>query len=127
MSSAPLQELAREWREDAERFRTYGAEQLATACAKHADDLEAALAAREMTAVTLEEAAEMGGYSYSHLQHLVAEGKIENVGSKGEPRIRRADVPVKAGHTRRTESRTKGEVLEEDVLELRRDQEAAES
>lgn len=118
----PLSELAAGWREDADRFREYGADRLATACEKHADELEAAAGATRLDAVTLEEAAEIGGYSYSHLQHLVAEGTIENVGEPGAPRIRRCDVPVKPGHGRQKDRRGKGEILDEDVLELRREE-----
>ncbi len=55
-------------------------------------------AAARIEAVSLEEAASLGGYSYSHLQCLVARGEIENLGEKGSPRIRHCDVPVKPGH-----------------------------
>lgn len=48
--------------------------------------------------VTLREAAMFGGYSYAHLQRLVADKVIPDIGRKGSPRIRRADVPIKAGH-----------------------------
>lgn len=96
-----LIELAETWREDAKILHSYGAERLALTCEKHADELEAAAAARRIEALTLEEASEIGGYSYSHLQHLVADGKIPNVGEKGDPRIRRCDVPRKPGQGRR--------------------------
>lgn len=117
-----LAELAQRWREEAETLRCYGAERLATAAERHADELEAAAGAARIEAVTLEEAAQIGGYSYSHLQHLVAEDTIPNVGEKGDPRIRRSDVPVKPGHGRRREkpASTKGELLDADVLEMRR-------
>jgi hypothetical protein len=49
-------------------------------------------------AVTLTEAAHLGGYSVDRLQKLVAGGEIENVGKKHRPRIRRSDVPMKPGH-----------------------------
>lgn len=121
MSPDPLGALTDRWREEAETLRSYGADRLATAAERHADELEAAVGAARVSAVTLEEAAEIGGYSYSHLQHLVAEGKIANVGEKGDPRIRRCDVPVKPGHGRRVEpGSTKGEVLASDVLAMRR-------
>ena len=48
--------------------------------------------------VTLQEASLIGGYSVDHLQRLVAGGTIGNVGRKGAPRVRRADVPIKPGH-----------------------------
>ncbi|HKO16724.1 MAG TPA: hypothetical protein VJU87_10815 [Gemmatimonadaceae bacterium] len=49
--------------------------------------------------VSLQQASAIGGYSIDHLQRLVREGRIENRGRKHAPRIRRADVPVKAGFT----------------------------
>lgn len=50
-------------------------------------------------AVTLQEAHELGGYSVDHLQRMVRKGVLVNVGQKGRPRIRRADVPHRPGHT----------------------------
>jgi hypothetical protein len=49
--------------------------------------------------VTLTEAHLIGGYSVDRLQKLVASGEIQNVGRRNRPRIRRADVPVKPGHS----------------------------
>lgn len=98
MRSASLAALVQTWRTEAKTFRAYGEERLAIACERHADQVEAAAVAEEAREVTLEEAAQIGGYSYSHLQHLVARGDIENVGTKHSPRIRGADVPRKPGH-----------------------------
>lgn len=64
-------------------------------------DLEALQRAQSSAVVTLREASLIGGYSLDHLQRLVAGGQLENVGRKGRPRIRRDDVPVKAGHNLR--------------------------
>jgi hypothetical protein len=50
----------------------------------------------ELEALTLEEAVKESGYTYSALQKKVG-GEIENVGSKGSPRIRRQDLPMKGG------------------------------
>lgn len=47
--------------------------------------------------VTLAEGARRSGYSADHLQRLVADGKIPNVGRKGRPRIRVVDLPKKPG------------------------------
>lgn len=69
--------------------------------------IRTALAERDLGAVTLREAAEIGGYSYSRLQELVGE-RIENVGEPGAPRIRRSDVPVKPGASRRDRRRGRG-------------------
>jgi hypothetical protein len=46
-------------------------------------------------ALTLADAAKESGYSSEHLRHLVASGKLENVGRKHAPRVRRADLPRK--------------------------------
>ena len=48
--------------------------------------------------LTLREASLLGGYSVDHLQRLVSQGTLRNVGRKGAPRIRRDDVPTKPGH-----------------------------
>jgi hypothetical protein len=110
VTTALLSDLAHRWRADAERFRQLGQEGPAQMSEAHADELEARLRESEMEAVTLEEAAQLGGYSYSHLQHLVAAGEIENVGEKHAPRIRRCDVPRKPGQ--RTASHSKAEALD---------------
>lgn len=122
----PLEKLADRWRREADVLRSYGAERLAAACEEHADQVEAASAARRLDAVTIQEAHEIGGYSYSHLQHLLADGTIENVGTKGDPRMRRSDVPIKPGHSRRgASSRSKAEIVEERVRESRRQEASA--
>ena len=106
-----LRALTATWRKEALIFRRYGEERLAIACETHADELEAAAAATRIEAVSLEEAAEVGGYSYSHLQCLVARGEIENIGQKGSPRIRRCDVPIKPGYGK-GQTRSKEDVLD---------------
>lgn len=108
----PLADLADRWRDEARSLRTYGAEKIADAAEQHADELDAARAAQELHAVTLEEAEVIGGYSYSHLQRLVKEGTIPNAGREGRPRILRRDVPVKPGHNTRGGRRSKLEILE---------------
>ena len=50
--------------------------------------------------VTLREAAEFGGYAYSTLEHRVRVGELPNAGEKGNPRLRRRDVPLKAESSR---------------------------
>jgi hypothetical protein len=61
----------------------------------------AALAESNTDLVTLTEAHTIGGYSIDHLQRLVSNGKIQNIGRKGSPRIRRSDVPIRPGHSER--------------------------
>lgn len=88
-----LPDIWRSRASDLERF----AAPVAEAFREAADDLEEAFRATEES-VTLQEAHAIGGYSIDHLQRLVASGQIANVGRKGKPRLRRADVPVKPGH-----------------------------
>lgn len=52
---------------------------------------------RELEALTLEQAAQESGYSYSQLQKLLAGGTLPNVGAKNHPRVRRGALPRKPG------------------------------
>lgn len=88
---SPLRSLAESWREDAARFRQYGAEKLAAACDLHADALEERLRAWRLEALTLEEAARESGLAYDTVQRKVGE-EIPNAGEKGSPRVRRCDL-----------------------------------
>ncbi len=45
--------------------------------------------------LTLQQAADESGFSYGHMQRLVSEGELENVGAPGSPRVRRGDLPRK--------------------------------
>lgn len=94
----PVEALPGRWRDEAELLRECGADGQADTLERCAGELETGIAAQRLDAVTLEEASAIGGYSYSHLQHLVADGDIPNVGRPGAPRIRRCDVPRKPGH-----------------------------
>jgi len=64
-------------------------------------DLRTLREAESLGVVSLQEAHLIGGYAIDSLQRMVASGQIENVGRKGKPRIRRADVPVKPGYSLR--------------------------
>ncbi len=59
--------------------------------------MEAALREQALEALTLNEASEESGYSYSALQKMVADGKLPNLGDRNRPRVRRGDLPRKAG------------------------------
>jgi excisionase family DNA binding protein len=88
--------LPTHWRARAtelERFAPEAAEAFRDA----ADQLESTLQSKA-DSVTIKEAAALGGLSTDHIQRLVASGRIENVGRKGRPRIRRDDVPTKPGY-----------------------------
>jgi len=88
--------LLSHWRSRASDLDRY-APAAAQAFREAADELAEALNGAEET-VSLKEAEMLGGYPVDSLQRMVACGRIQNVGRKGKPRIRRADVPVKPGH-----------------------------
>ncbi len=76
----------------------------AKVAAEIVSDLEALQRAQASDAVTLRDASVIGGYSLDHLQRLVADGQIENVGAKRgrlEGGAGAMDVPVKPGHNLR--------------------------
>ena len=89
--------LSSQWRSRASDLERYSPS-AAQAFREAADELEKTLQGAEET-VSLKEAAMLGGYSTDSLQRMVAAGRIQNFGRKGKPRVRRADVPVKPGHT----------------------------
>jgi hypothetical protein len=89
--------LSSQWRSRASDLERYSPS-AAQAFRDAADELEKVLQSGEET-VSLKEAALLGGYSGDALQKMVASGRIQNFGRKGKPRIRRADVPVKPGHS----------------------------
>lgn len=94
-----LSALAEKWREEASGYERDGAQvDGAKLLRRVAGELEANAAAERLETVTLEEAEAIGGYSYSHLQHLVADGTLPNAGRPGAPRLYCRDVPRKPGH-----------------------------
>lgn len=92
--------LATNWRNQAEGLRRYGANAQALVLEQCAEELETARRASELELLTLEAAASESGYSYSALQKMVASGGLANVGDKNRPRVRRGDLPRKAGRLR---------------------------
>jgi len=101
------------WRSEAERLRELGAESQAKALEWCAGELEQAHREWELEALTLSDAADECGYSYSTLQKKVADGDVENMGEKNHPRIRRCDLPKKPSRPKPvgTEPDLAGEVL----------------
>jgi hypothetical protein len=83
------------WRADAEILRRRGAAQQADALESCAAELEQFERERALQALTLEQAAQESGYTYSALEKMVRRGEIENLGEKGRPRLRRGDLPRK--------------------------------
>ncbi len=95
-------DLASEWRQKAKEFHRFGADEQAVTLECCADDLEEAWRVWQTEPLTLEEAAEESGYSYSSLQKRVALGEIPNIGKPGAPRVQRQHLPRKTP-TRRFE------------------------
>ena len=86
-------ELVARWRAEADVLRRRGAEPLAVGLESCAVELEVWAKQHALEALTLAQAAAESGYSYSALQHLVADGKVKNAGTPHRPRIRRSDLP----------------------------------
>ena len=61
-----------------------------------ADEIEERALSHALETLTLRDAAEESGYSYSAIQKMVASGELTNLGDKGSPRVRRGDLPRKA-------------------------------
>lgn len=92
--------LATRWHKEAEILHRRGADDQATvleSCAKEVLE-EGRLFSSE--AITLEQAAQESGYSYSALQKMTRGGTIPNAGAKRSPRVRRGDLPKKPGSAR---------------------------
>lgn len=91
--AARLSQGRREAQELDERY-SQGA--LARLTLKHVEEIEGDLTALLDEALTLKQAADETGYSDDYLGRLVRDGKLENVGRKNAPRVRRGDLPRKA-------------------------------
>lgn len=97
MDASPLLTLAETWEEEADLLRRRGLEREATMEESLAEELREAVAEWKLEALTVAEASSETGYSESHLRALLSEGKLENVGREGAPRLRRGDLPAKPG------------------------------
>lgn len=96
LMTEPLFALVGRWREEAEQVRIrYADNRLARVFEIVANELESAIEDTQCQVLTLEQAAELSGYSVEHLGHLVRTGQIPNAGRKGAPRIRLEDCPKK--------------------------------
>ena len=97
MNVSAFEALSVRWRDDAERFRALGQDGPARMSEVHAEELDAALRQWMSESLTVAEAAAESGFSYDRLQHRLAAGSLPNIGTKGAPRIRRCDLPMKGG------------------------------
>ena len=91
-------ELIGRWRSDAEVLERHGDSRGAGMLRAHAAELGEVLRAWRDETLDLRQAGLESSYSYDHLRHRVADGSIPNAGRPGAPRIRRSDLPLKAGH-----------------------------
>ena len=98
VSTERLDGLAEEWRTRSGELRRMGLSQPADQMDAMAAELEDRITEWLDERLTLEQAAKESGYTYNHLQASVSDGKLPNAGERGEPRIRRRDLPVKGGH-----------------------------
>ena len=87
-----LRELADGWRAEALVLRKRGATAQAEALESCVADHEQVLDAWHTEELTLRQASEESGFSYSRLQQM----KDINIGTCGTPRIRRCDLPYKS-------------------------------
>jgi hypothetical protein len=83
------------WRAEAVMLRRRGAEAQAAAIESCGSDLEEEAQRFSYEGITLEEAANESGYSYSALQKMVSAGRVSNAGTSRRPLIYRRDLPRK--------------------------------
>ena len=87
---------ARELRINAEnRAELWPQDPLVSTLLSVADEIEERARAHALEELTLRDAVEESGYSYSAIQKMVASGELSNLGDKGNPRVRRGDLPRK--------------------------------
>jgi hypothetical protein len=95
--AATAADLPEAWRARAADLRAFGSdERAALLWERAADELEAA-AVRTDDFLTLRQAHAACGYSADHLGRLVRQGKLRNYGRLNAPRLRRSELPTKAG------------------------------
>jgi len=93
-------ELREKWAQRLTEWRRFGVSVNGAAIAEEVlADVDQLERDAQLGNVTLKEAHLIGGYSVDRLQKLVASGALENVGRRHRPRIRRAEVPIKPGHS----------------------------
>ncbi len=92
-----LMDLADRWAIEAASLERWGDDRGAAILRQCATELNAAARAHDDEEFTITAASAASGYSCDHLRALVASGEVPNAGRKGSPRIRRRDLPRKAG------------------------------
>lgn len=94
-----LTDLVGRWNARSRELEPY-APAAAEAFRRAAAELDEHIHTMDNAPLTLEQASSASGYSVDHLSRMVREGRIPNAGTKGRPRIRRADLPAKPGALR---------------------------
>lgn len=94
-----LESISERWRTEAAMLRRRGAAAQAAAMESCGSDLEEEARRFAYEAITLEQAANESGYSYSALQKMVSAGRVSNAGTSHRPLIPRRDLPKKPGRT----------------------------
>lgn len=92
MNVSRLRCLADRWRSEAELYDRRGLAEAARLAGSYAADLTQELDEWLLEGLTLAEAAEEAGLSYSAIQKQVARGDLPNAGRDGSPRVRRCDL-----------------------------------
>lgn len=92
MDLTALRSLAARWTDEAALLRRRGAPRQADALESAAEELEARLDTWWLETLTLQEAADEAGLSYSAVQKKVSRGDVPNAGREGSPRVRRCDL-----------------------------------
>lgn len=99
------------WRDRAASFRRYAPE-VANTLEDVAGELETVLRNVGAELLTLEAAARECGYSADHLGRLIREGRLTNHGRQHAPKVRRDELPRKAGKVHRLAPGPKGPNME---------------
>ena len=100
------------WRSEAKILHRRGASEQAAVLEQCASELEQEGRLFSLEELTLDQAVEESGYSYSALEKMIRTGRISNAGLPNQPRIRRGDLPKKPG------SRQEPSADEPDLAEL---------
>jgi predicted urease superfamily metal-dependent hydrolase len=91
-----LKPIIDRWRnQDAPMLRLRGAVEAAATTEALANELERLAEQHTKEVLTFDQAADESGYSADHIARLVAEGRLQNVGERGAPRVLRGQLPKK--------------------------------
>lgn len=101
LSTAPretVHNLLSRWELHANTLRSFGASGQAEAVQRCMMELQDALKAQDDELLSLQQAAQICGYTADHLGRLVRQGLLQNLGRRRAPRVRQADLPRKAAN-----------------------------